>query len=98
MASVEEIFSQINELKPMEIATLIKRMETEWGVTAAPAAVAVAGPAGGRGAGGPPGGEGARFVFPLSFGGKKKQRLKKVNPLKRLLFKRAKDPGGGERE
>ena len=29
MASVDEIFSQINELKPMEIASLIKRMETE---------------------------------------------------------------------
>ena len=39
MASVDEIFSQINELKPMEIASLIKRMETEWGVTAAPAAI-----------------------------------------------------------
>ena len=45
MATVEEIFSQINELKPMEIASLIKKMEQEWGVTAAPAAVAVAGPA-----------------------------------------------------
>ena len=40
MASVEEIFSQINELKPMEIAELIKKMEDEWGVSAAPAAVA----------------------------------------------------------
>jgi large subunit ribosomal protein L7/L12 len=42
MATVEEIFSQINELKPMEIAELITKMEDEWGVTAAPAAVAVA--------------------------------------------------------
>ena len=44
MSSVEEIFGQINELKPMEIAELIKKMENEWGVTAAPAAVAVAAP------------------------------------------------------
>ncbi len=42
MANVEEIFAQINELKPMQIAELIEKMESEWGVTAAPAAVAVA--------------------------------------------------------
>ena len=47
MATVEEIFSQINELKPLEIAELIKKMEDDWGVTAAPAAVAVAGGGGG---------------------------------------------------
>ena len=41
MATVDEIFAQMNELKPMEIAALIKKMENEWGVTAAPAAVAV---------------------------------------------------------
>ena len=46
MANVEEIFAQINELKPMQIAELIEKMESEWGVTAAPAAVSVAaGPA-----------------------------------------------------
>src|SRR5258706_11895938 len=76
MASVEEIFSQINELKPMEIATLIKRMETEWGVTAAPAAVAVAGPAGGGGAAAPPGGKTGIEAILLSSRGKKKQGIK----------------------
>ena len=43
MPTVEDIFSEINELKPMEIADLIKKMEDEWGVSAAPVAVAVAG-------------------------------------------------------
>ena len=30
MASVDEIFSQINELKPMEIASLIKRISAKY--------------------------------------------------------------------
>ena len=42
MPSVEEIYAQINELKPLEIAELIQKMEEGWGVSAAPAAVAVA--------------------------------------------------------
>ena len=42
MASVEEIFAQINELKPMQVAELIKKMEEEWGVSAASPAPAPA--------------------------------------------------------
>jgi len=91
MASVEEIFSQINELKPMEIATLIKRMETEWGVTAAPAAVAVAGPAGG-GAAAAPAEEKTEFdVILTSSGDKKIQVIKEVRAVTSLGLKEAKD-------
>ena len=91
MASVEEIFSQINELKPMEIATLIKRMETEWGVTAAPAAVAVAGPAGG-GAAAAPAEEKTEFdVILISSGDKKIQVIKEVRAVTSLGLKEAKD-------
>ena len=91
MASVEEIFSQINELKPMEIATLIKRMETEWGVTAAPAAVAVAGPAGG-GAAAAPAEEKTEFdVILTSSGDKKIQVIKEVRAVTGLGLKEAKD-------
>ncbi len=91
MASVEEIFSQINELKPMEIATLIKRMETEWGVTAAPAAVAVAGPAGG-GAAAAPAEEKTEFdVILVSSGDKKIQVIKEVRAVTGLGLKEAKD-------
>jgi large subunit ribosomal protein L7/L12 len=91
MASVEEIFSQINELKPMEIAALIKRMETEWGVTAAPAAVAVAGPAGG-GAAAAPAEEKTEFdVILVASGDKKIQVIKEVRAVTGLGLKEAKD-------
>jgi len=90
MASVDEIFSQINELKPMEIASLIKRMETEWGVTAAPAAVAVAGPAAGAAAA--PAEEKTEFdVILMSSGDKKIQVIKEVRAVTGLGLKEAKD-------
>jgi large subunit ribosomal protein L7/L12 len=90
MASVEEIFSQINELKPMEIATLIKKMESEWGVTAAPAAVAVAGPAAGGAAAVVE--EQTEFdVILVSSGDKKIQVIKEVRAVTGLGLKEAKD-------
>ena len=92
MASVEEIFSQINELKPMEIASLIKKMEQEWGVTAAPAAVAVAGPAGG-GAAAAPVEEQTEFDVILSGvdAAKKIGVIKVVREITQLGLKEAKD-------
>jgi large subunit ribosomal protein L7/L12 len=90
MASVDEIFSQINELKPMEIAALIKRMETEWGVTAAPAAVAVA--AGGGGGAAAPAEEKTEFdVILVTAGDKKIQVIKEVRAVTGLGLKEAKD-------
>ena len=91
MASVEEIFSQINQLKPMEIATLIKRMETEWGVSAAPAAVAVAGPAGGAGAAAPAEEKTEFDVILTTAGDKKIQVIKEVRAVTGLGLKEAKD-------
>jgi large subunit ribosomal protein L7/L12 len=91
MASVEEIFSQINELKPMEIAALIKRMETEWGVTAAPAAVAVAGPAAGGGAVAAAEEKTEFDVILTSAGDKKIQVIKEVRAVTGLGLKEAKD-------
>ena len=91
MASVEEIFSQINELKPMEIASLIKKMEQEWGVTAAPAAVAVAGPAAGGGVA-PAAEEKTEFdVVLVTAGDKKIQVIKEVRAVTGLGLKEAKD-------
>ncbi len=88
MANVEEIFAQINELKPMQISELIKKMEDEWGVTAAPAAVAVAaGPAAGEVAE-----EQTEFDAVLtSFGEKKIQVIKEVRAITALGLKEAKD-------
>ena len=89
MAGVEEIFAQINELKPMEIAELIKKMETTWGVTAAPAAVAVAaGPA----AAAAPVEEKTEFSVILTTAGDKKiQVIKEVRAITGLGLKEAKD-------
>jgi large subunit ribosomal protein L7/L12 len=88
MAGVDEIFAQINELRPMEIAELIKKMETTWGVTAAPAAVAVA-------AGGPaaaPVEEKTEFSVILTTAGDKKiQVIKEVRAITGLGLKEAKD-------
>jgi large subunit ribosomal protein L7/L12 len=90
MASVEEIFSQINELKPMEIASLIKKMEQEWGVTAAPAAVAMAGPAAGAAAAAVE--EQTEFdVILVAAGEKKIQVIKEVRAVTGLGLKEAKD-------
>ncbi len=89
MAAVEEIFSQINELKPMEIAELIKRMEDEWGVSAAPAAVAVAAP-GAMGAEAEE--EKTEFdVILISHGEKKIQVIKEVRAITGLGLKEAKE-------
>jgi large subunit ribosomal protein L7/L12 len=90
MASVDEIFSQINELKPMQIAELIKRMESEWGVTAAPAAVAVAGVGGGAAAAVAE--EKTEFDVILTSAGEKKiQVIKEVRAITGLGLKEAKD-------
>ena len=87
MAAVEEIFSQINELKPMEIAELIKKMEDQWGVSAAPAAVAMAGPASA-----PAAEEQTEFDVILTVVGEKKiQVIKEVRALTGLGLKEAKE-------
>ncbi len=87
MATVEDIFSQINELKPMEISDLIKKMEDEWGVSAAPAAVTVAGPAGG----GDAVEEKTEFdVILTAIGDKKIQVIKEVRAITGLGLKEAK--------
>ncbi len=87
MATVTDIFSQINELKPMEIAELIKQMEDGWGVSAAPAAVAIAGPAAGEAAE-----EQTEFdVILISYGDKKIQVIKEVRSITGLGLKEAKE-------
>jgi large subunit ribosomal protein L7/L12 len=91
MASVEEIFSQINELKPLEIASLIKKMEQEWGVTAAPAAVAVAAGGGGAAAAAPVEEQTEFDVILIAAGEKKIQVIKEVRAVTGLGLKEAKD-------
>jgi large subunit ribosomal protein L7/L12 len=89
MATVEEIFSQINELKPIEIAELIKKMEEDWGVTAAPAAVAVAA---GVGPAADAAEEQTEFDVVLTAAGDKKiQVIKEVRAITSLGLKEAKE-------
>jgi large subunit ribosomal protein L7/L12 len=89
MATVTDIFSQINELKPMEIAELIKKMEEDWGVTAAPAAVAMA--AGGGGAAEAAEEQTEFDVILLAAGDKKIQVIKEVRAITGLGLKEAKE-------
>ena len=89
MATVEEIFSQINELKPMEIAELINKMEEDWGVSAAPVAAAVVP---GAAPGEAPAEEQTEFdVVLTSIGDKKIQVIKEVRAITGLGLKEAKD-------
>ncbi len=89
MADLEQVFAQINELKPMEIAELIKKMEDGWGVSAAPAAVAIAGPAAG---GADAAEEKTEFdVILTAIGDKKIQVIKEVRAITGLGLKEAKD-------
>ncbi len=89
MANLEDVFAQINELKPMEIAELIKKMEESWGVSAAPAAVAMVGPAAGGDAAAE---EQTEFnVILTAIGDKKIQVIKEVRALTGLGLKEAKD-------
>ena len=88
MASVDEIFAQLNELKLADAAELVKKMEEEWGVSAAPAAGAVAGPAGGAA----PAEEQTEFdVILTSVGDKKIQVIKEVRAITGLGLKEAKE-------
>jgi len=45
--NVEQMVAELSSWTVMEVANLVKQLEETWGVSAAPAAVAVAGPAAG---------------------------------------------------
>ena len=45
--NVEKMVEELSSWTVMEVATLVKELEEKWGVSAAPAAVAMAGPAAG---------------------------------------------------
>jgi large subunit ribosomal protein L7/L12 len=94
MANVDELVKDLGEMKVLDLAALVKRLEEEWGVSAA----AVAGPAvAGVAAGG-----GAEAAAPVEaqtefdvvlkdFGAKKIEVIKVVRELTSLGLKEAKD-------
>jgi large subunit ribosomal protein L7/L12 len=94
MATVDELVQNLGELKVLDLANLVKRLEEEWGVSAAALAAPVAAAAGG--------GDGAAAAAPVEaqtefdvvlkdFGAKKIEVIKVVRELTNLGLKEAKD-------
>jgi large subunit ribosomal protein L7/L12 len=91
MAGVDSVFEELGKMTVLELVELKKKIEDEWGITAA-APVAVAAP------GAPAGGDGAATEEKTSFdvvltaaGGQKIQVIKVVRAITGLGLKEAKD-------
>jgi large subunit ribosomal protein L7/L12 len=90
MAAVDTVFEQLGSMTVLELVELKKKIEDEWGITAA-APVAVAAPAGG-GDGAAPVEEKTSFDVVLTGAGAQKiQVIKVVRALTGLGLKEAKD-------
>ncbi len=89
--SNQEIIDAIKAKPLMEVVELVKMMETEFGVSAAPMAVAAA-PAAGGGAAAPAAEEQTEFTVILKDGGADKIKvIKEVRAITNLGLKEAKD-------
>ena len=95
MATIDELVQNLGDLKVLDLANLVKRLEEEWGVSAAAVAAPVAAGAAG-------GGDGAAAAAPAEaqtefdvvlkdFGPKKIEVIKVVRELTNLGLKEAKD-------
>jgi large subunit ribosomal protein L7/L12 len=93
MATIDELVQSLGDMKVLDLANLVKRLETEWGVSAAAmAAPAAAGPASDGGAAAAPVEEQTEFNVVLTdFGAKKIEVIKVVRELTSLGLKEAKD-------
>jgi large subunit ribosomal protein L7/L12 len=91
MAAVDTIFEQLGSMSVLELVELKKKIEDEWGITAAaPVAVAAAAPAGDGGAAAAE--EKTSFDVVLNeAGGQKIQVIKVVRAVTGLGLKEAKD-------
>src|SRR2546429_9263494 len=90
MAAVEEIFKSLGSMSVLELVDLKKKIEDEWGITAA-APVAVGAP-GGAGDGAAAAEEKTAFdVVLTAAGGQKIQVIKVVRAITGLGLKEAKD-------
>jgi large subunit ribosomal protein L7/L12 len=91
MAAVDTIFEQLGTMSVLELVELKKKIEDEWGITAA-APVAVAVPGGGGGDGAAPVEEKTAFDVMLTGAGQQKiQVIKVVRAVTGLGLKEAKD-------
>ena len=90
--SVDTIFEGLGKLTVLELVELKKKIEDEWGITAAaPVAVADAAPAGGGGAAAEEEEKTAFDVILTAAGDKKIQVIKEVRAITGLGLKEAKD-------
>ena len=90
--SVDTIFEGLGKLTVLELVELKKKIEDEWGITAAaPVAVAAAAPAGGGGAAAEEEEKTAFDVILTAAGDKKIQVIKEVRAITGLGLKEAKD-------
>ncbi len=81
--NIEQMVEELSSWTVMEVANLVKELEEKWGVSAAPAAVAVAGPAAGGDAA--PAEEETEFDVELSdAGGKKINVIKAIREITQL--------------
>ena len=91
MAAVDQIFEQLGSMSVLELVELKKKIEDEWGITAA-APVAVAAPGGGGGDGAAAVEEKTSFDVVLTNAGQQKiQVIKVVRAVTGLGLKEAKD-------
>jgi large subunit ribosomal protein L7/L12 len=81
--NVEQMVAELSSWTVMEVANLVKQLEEKWGVSAAPAAVAVAGPVGAAQAA--PAEEQTEFDVELTdAGGKKINVIKAIREITQL--------------
>src|SRR5215467_9334397 len=90
MAAVDTVFEQLGAMSVLELVELKKKIEDEWGITAA-AAVAVAAPGGGGGGGGDAEEKTSFDVVLAGAGAQKIQVIKVVRAVTGLGLKEAKD-------
>jgi large subunit ribosomal protein L7/L12 len=95
MATIDELVQSLGEMKVLDLANLVKRLEEEWGVSAAAVAAPVAAGAGtagdGAAAAAPAEAQTEFDVVLKDFGAKKIEVIKVVRELTNLGLKEAKD-------
>src|SRR5262245_3171649 len=89
-ANLDTLVDQLSALPVLQVAELVKKLETKWGVSAA--AVAVAAPGAGGGAAAAPAEEKTEFTVVLKAAGEKKiDVIKEIRAITGLGLKEAKD-------
>ncbi len=95
MANIDDVVRELGDMKVLDLANLVKRLEEEWGVSAAavaaPAAAAASGGDGTAAAAAPVEAQTEFDVVLKDFGAKKIEVIKVVRELTNLGLKEAKD-------